>query len=441
MTDITRHSEDAIIGVLLSHPEEYLVISANLNTEHFADSHNKEFFDYFKDCIDRGKTWDESLFLDKFTDMDMDWAKKVMDAGSLAHVNNYISNIRLKHIARKLYSESSKAQEIDVDAIRSIVEDFYNIDNANIAINTKDVFEDVIERLESTAPLVEIPIDLPDLNDHIGGFARKQVYTIAGRPGHSKSMLLTNFLIKPLETGFKVLMADFEMPAFAMIERQISVKCGLPLFWHKRRTQDGRPLDDYRKLVYKSAAETLCKTIADNLTIIKHPTLAEIEANIIKFNPDIVTIDTVQALSNTHQNDGNTTEAAHISRIYKTFERWADKYNCNITVCSQVNKRDDAVLPSMGDLKASGGIEESSSVVLTVRNREIWIKNMELTDEDKAEKVEQNRCQYDIAIRKNRHGEIGEKVVFYNKATGRVSELSVIQSYDEIEKLKIDRPL
>lgn len=124
-----KHSEEGVIGLLVQHPQEYLPISTKLTPEHFVDPANRDYFEWFEKLTNDDKTWDEILFLDQFPEISTDRFNKILESGNYLHLNQYIENVRLKHIARKLFKESTKAQDISVDKVRELVEDFYQVDN------------------------------------------------------------------------------------------------------------------------------------------------------------------------------------------------------------------------------------------------------------------------------------------------------------------------
>lgn len=437
-TEIIRHSELSIIGVLIRHPDTYHEIASKIEAKHFENHDTREYFEFFTEQIDLGKQWDEILFLDKHYDLAPKWVDEIMERASVAYLHNYIENVRLKHISRSLFKESAKAQEIDIKKVRDLVEDFYLTDNIDDEIEISDIFDEIKANMNNDAEVVEMDFDLPDLSYRVSGLGRGQVYTIAGRPGHSKSMLLSNLIQKPIDDGYKVLMCDFEMQPVSIGQRLMSIKYNIPLYWHKKKTQDRKTLDKDRKLVYNELAEEIKFKYKGKLKLIKHPTLAQIEANVIKFRPDIITVDTIQAMVNNFDYDKNITEATQISKTYRRLEKMAEKYKCNVIVCTQVNCRDDAILPSKGHMKGSSGIEEASSVIITVKNREIAARNQTYTNEtEKSQSISDARGQYEIGIRKNRHGEEIERLLCYNKSTGKFSEGLIIPSIDEEMKVQL----
>ena len=77
----------------------------------------------------------------------------------------------------------------------------------------------------------DLPIRfLPSLNDRIGGFRKRKLNIIAGRPSQGKSTLMINLAMDWALQGKMGLFFTFEMPTTVCIERMISNYCEIDNF-------------------------------------------------------------------------------------------------------------------------------------------------------------------------------------------------------------------
>jgi len=432
LPDVPRHISDmipnqyaelAVIGCFIRDPGQFRLTENKINADHFKDSECRRFFEFFSDLSKKNKEWDDFIFLDRFYEYDTCFTEKMMDLGFNTHFDHYIEIVRLKYIARQLFSESQKLDQVDISVVKKLVDDFYAVDAAEIEIETGKAFDDAVARLEKEGSLIEMPIDYPDLNIRINGLVKGDVIVIAGRPGHSKSMFTTNLICGPLNAGRKVLLADYEMSPMALMQRLTCLFNNIPLNWiTKRMTSIGKPeeLKEHQKTMAILALNHTKKLFKDQIMIVKQQSFEFLERNVISFKPDILIVDTLQVFAQDQIKEKGMMDSQHISKYCRKLRLMAEKYNINIIQCSQLNIRNDDVIPHKGHMKESGGIEENASVILCVRNREkAYPDNPNEND------------RYDVAIRKNRHGEEAERNLYNNSKTGRISESRKILSAEE----------
>lgn len=424
---IRRWSEDAIIGCLLLYPDDFIVLSSDIDVEMFADKRNAESFKWFESKHKHGEKWDLVIFCDAFEkEFGFDHIDHFCRVGTIPYFDEYVQNVRIKHLARQLLKEGMKAERLDVEAMRAAVEDFYLKGQGIEQIKISEIAEEVLSKIENPGAEVEIPTIYSDFNERVGGFKRGELYVIGANTGMSKSFFLSNLLEKPLRDKFKVSMVDYEMKPAQQIERFSSIFFNVPLNWiQKNRTTRFKPLSVDQRLAAASAVQSTCDMVKDNLKILKYLTMAQIEIELIKNKPDILTIDTFQVFCTDQKKPRNTDGLQHLEDLIRRLRIMAEKYNVCVVVISQTNVRDNTIMPESGHMKGAGAIEENASAVITVR------------DSEKAFPGNPERIgKFEVAYRKARFGGEGIKTLYKNKHTGKISAAKIEPSAEDCESME-----
>ena len=268
---------------------------------------------------------------------------------------------------------------------------------------TKQSFdEQIMLAVERINTLKEyISTTYKNINACIGGYTRKNISILAGKPSHNKTTYTLCELSDIVKfTGCKGLYISAEEPAEMLWRRIIAKELLIPLedMRFKRKQVD-----------FKTAMAALEPIYKDNFIIVDQVYDAENIAAIMKeVKPDIVVVDYVQRL-----NLGEETTRG-IENAVKIFKNTAKAIDCHVKLLAQVDarsidKREDKI-PRVSDVMWSQFLHQESSEFAVI----YWHYKHSLQEEDK-KKVE-------IIFWKNRYGDSGSTTLRYSPKFGLFSD-------------------
>jgi replicative DNA helicase len=218
----------------------------------------------------------------------------------------------------------------------------------------------------------------------------------------------------------KIIIYDLEMPETALIQRFCAMFHRVPLDWMKNGTTiKGKKLDMTQRKLMNDYMSDLRDFMGDRLIIRGPSTLSEIEADIATHEPDIITVDTVQAMTDVERIRRGESTTDQLARIASGLQMFAKKYNIAVGEVSQVTKENQTNIPKIGDIIGSSVIGTKAANIIAVRDRYKCTRKDEDVD------------GYDAFIRKSRHGLDGQYRLTMNK------EIALISEFDKVDNLEI----
>lgn len=200
-----------------------------------------------------------------------------------------------------------------------------------------------------------------DLDFFIGGYAPGDFDAIAARSGGGKSDLAVTLAVKLAQSGVNVLYESLEMYTLELVERIMSDKANVPsvrLRDHKQTPQD-----------YDNIAQATDKLYNLPLWIDERSrlTVAEMEAVIGKYRPQVVFIDNLDLLKSSTPSKDKWRENEENCHALKAL---AKRTNTCVVALVQLNRTADAykvgVAPKMSDLYGGSAIEHDASWVIAL---------------------------------------------------------------------------
>lgn len=199
----------------------------------------------------------------------------------------------------------------------------------------------------------------PELNTYLGGGLRRgKLYVVGGRPGSGKSMAGLNMAAHVAQHEKQpTVIFSMEMVATEVASRILSYGAWANYgeIFRKRMSRD--TLDRVNEYIDTNADLKL--EVIDRASI----TVEEIVAHIRAHKPVCVFIDYCQLISPSDSKVGRREQIDHITRSLKVC---AADTRCAIILASQLNRgpTTGGRLPTIADLRESGGIENDADVVL-----------------------------------------------------------------------------
>jgi replicative DNA helicase len=226
-----------------------------------------------------------------------------------------------------------------------------------------DIDPDVIDHIEKGSR-VGIPTPWPDVNHYIGGLVGSRLYTIAGRPGHGKSLVGQALAVNSSMTHNKgCLFASLEMSRLDLGIRIYADQAGIAL-----GSLQSANLSTQQ---WAAVSKTSQRLAAMGLRISDDPsqTVAQIksEAKGMK-NLGIVVVDYLQLVTSSSKDRDRREQVDEISRNLKLMAKELDVPVVALAQLNRANQQRADHTPQISDLRESGSIEQDSDVVMLLNH-------------------------------------------------------------------------
>jgi replicative DNA helicase len=407
MLDKKHISEKLVLSCLIqlgfdeSNLEDLKEYTKQLNTDLFIYHKHSKIFAEVNKSIESGQTVDLLDLDNKFPESGITNLTAFVDLtsfASTAHLNHYIKSLIVeykKHEFKKLGEAlvSDKETSEDKLALMEFSKDKFIIGEEVMAIKP------VIDLYDKCTQITEKhPCSYQQLDTILGGgFERKRLYTIAARTGCGKSTMLLNLAHNFAQNNLKAVFLTLEMPEEHTV-RSFAIR-----LTYKTNTKNDIELMNEAKTnpSYQAINQNLSITeLGNNIESIKQ----------LCSDFDVVLID---QLSFMRTNKKTETRSQEVSTIVHDLKEYAVKHNKIVLLAAQINREGanhKGETPQLHHLKESGGVEESSDVVLLMH-----------IDSDKPDILNVN-------VAKNR---TGEKKMLHMKANFAKAKIDEIQNYNE----------
>jgi replicative DNA helicase len=205
----------------------------------------------------------------------------------------------------------------------------------------------------------------PELNNYLGGGMRRgKLYVVGGRPGSGKSMAGLNMAAHVAEKEkLPTIIFSMEMVANEVASRLLAAGAWANYGEIFRKRMSGETIE--RVNDYIDSHSDLNLEVFDRASI----TVEEIVGYIRAHKPACAFIDYCQLIAPSDSKIGRREQVDHITRSLKVC---AADTGCAIILASQVNRGPATGnrMPTIADLRESGGIENDADVVLLLHRED-----------------------------------------------------------------------
>jgi len=297
---------------------------------------------------------------------------------------------------RKLYLHGKKVEIEALTSVRPIDEIVMALQQEMLSLSGKMITKkwDIKESLHDLFDYLEnfgkkhsglISTGWTNLDYMFGGWMRKMVYTIGGRPSMGKTSFVLSAALKILFQQMRVLILSLEMSKNRILSRMISTSANVSN--KKVMGIEERTGEEISRMYQAGEQLSELELVLDENCY----TMSRIKKSIDEHKPDVVILDYLQ---NMQYGKGANNLPQEIALNMAYLKRLAMEKNLVMLVASQVQRAMDdkkAKEYRMKDLKGSGGIEESSDVVMFT----VWSNKAE---EDFELVIEKNKITGETGI-------------------------------------------
>jgi len=352
--------EFAYLGAAMTDPE--VLESTSLTGSDFSDPTAMRIFEALLDRHGRHLGVSQALMSDALpNDAVVIWSA----TDNVSDVVNWSFNeqaIRDRSTRRKLTDAASRISQAamsssEVDHVIEFARSEMDRATANDERKAVSMLADAKEVLAELRKAVKVyPSPWKTLNDTITGFAPGRMTVVGARPGVGKSAVASQIAYELASHG-PVVFATMEMDKGEVYSRIVSQQAGiyyggmtgqLPEFlaareeaWLREQVRDIRVLDSGTQTVQSIRA-------AVRATAREQPVAG-------------VVVDYIHLLT-TPQRIENETQ--RINEITRSLKQMAMDLHVPVIALSQLNRGGDTGMPSLRDLRGSGGIEQDADAVI-----------------------------------------------------------------------------
>mgnify|MGYP001287861043 FL=1 len=251
---------------------------------------------------------------------------------------------------------------------------------------------------------------LSDLDKIIGGFQKGNSYILGGRPSMGKSAMMLKFALSAMHNNAVPVIFSLEMSKESLLRRWIATIGNINLFLANNPYE----LTQRKKEAWQQAVNELSKK---QFEIYDQPgqTIEFIRAKTRQAQKEydniIVFIDYLTLIKDNREYQSEHLRVGAISKELKNIAREYDVPVVTLAQLSRVVEQRKDKRPMLSDLRESGSIEEDADCVMFLYR-------------DSYYKQDADNDNIEINVAKHRNGPTGTVEVYYNKATGKIGDLS-----------------
>lgn len=395
--------EKIIIGTLLKYPE---LIPTALEIVDFPAFENKRRSDAYKaigDIYMLGETIDY-ISVAKRAKCMVSWLIEISDQYGFTNtmLSNSCHKVQKEYLKRQmgvvLGKWTSKIQEIESDHImeymQEVEKELNRMQDRKQDNDINTVISNVLQEIDKPADYIPTPYQR--LNSAIIGYIPTHLWILGGYTSSGKSSVMIDMIVNALQYNAGIMLFSTEMNNKTNLCRIIANITDIP---YLRLIQgDWTPFKDKtdKALSYLRQKKL---SLYDNIYRMREITL-KVKQQAYEGKVDIVCIDYIQAM----QGDGKSVYDK-MSKIAFELAELAKSTNTTVIGLSQVSHENiKADNPVIG-FKGAGEIAAAADIAL-------WIDR-------KSQEGERN---FDLIIRKNRHGRIGRMGMTFNETFTKIRQ-------------------
>lgn len=411
--------EMAVLGSIMIDHDAMCQCSEIIKPEHFYDTVNQKIYSAALELFNENVKVDYLTLCDKLESQNIleevggaytitQYTEAIPSAANVEHYAKIVvKKGQLRNLIRACneiqvmaYDQSSIPDQVVEEAQKMLMDiTFQNIKSAS---KFEKVLSEALENISTfhkeRKSISGIPSGIVALDKITGGFKKKDLVIIAGRPSMGKSALAMNN-IGLYNKNMKQAWLSMEMSENSIAMRAIASKASINFM---KMTQGKLRDSEFAKISMNISSLADMETMIDDRPSMS---ITEMKATLRKIKIelaglDIVFVDYLQLAKATGYNREN--EIAQISQGLKAI---AKEFDVCVIALSQLSRacetRSSMGKPILSDLRESGQIEQDADVVMFVWRPEVY-------DIDTTENAE-------IIVAKHRNGAIGPAPVWFKK--------------------------
>lgn len=424
------NAEKFVLGAILARKDVLPDVRKTVRAEMFYHTDYRDIFEVACDLYDEGTAVDIATvggrFIEKRGNMDGSLLSELTYAAEAASDISAYCEIIVRESTRMdlIYSvrqrlnalESGEDPNKSAVDILSDMDTFCNGEKMRGGVGLSESFvslmEDITDIQEGRkAPAT--PSGFSSLDKILGGgFQRNGLYIVAARPGKGKTAIALSIAKNVAKTGKRTLFISLEMDRTQIASRLASADIGgISPTTILNGTFDRSYWDKI----------TECASRFDKLPITfnwqKGMSVKDIRYLAKSCRSEFVVIDYLGLIANENESGKIYEETTKKSKQLKSMAR---DLECPVLCLAQMNRESEKrgnKKPMLSDLRDSGSIEQDADAVIFN-----WVED-DTEDYELPEDATADPVDLKLVVAKNRHGRIGIVPMYWDKLSGKITEL------------------
>lgn len=427
----SQEAEESVLGALLVNPEMLIIVVVFLKYEDFFFIRHAYVYQAMLNLFERNEPIDYTTLIVEL--QHLGWLEEI---GGPAYITYLINNtptsvyaevygrlVERAAVRRRLMmaADEIKAlalnEELTREAVeletRTKVDIVFEGGEVDEIVSAGDLAHEFLDELESDDSMA-LPTGFRDLDELLaGGFRKRTVNIIGGRPGMGKTAFLLCIArnmtgIYDLPFGF----FSFEMDSQQVMKRLVSMETGIPT----TRIDDKRKLRSHEISRILEVVERLSKLplYVDKSATLDPVTLkAKVRRMQRLYGVQVVGLDYIQLMNGGVKFARSDNPTAELTYISNELRKMAKTLNIPILAAAQLNRnlehRQDK-RPILADLKESGSLEQDAYTVIFPYRDVVHNEATEFPN------------QADIILAKHRNGPTGTTSLYFDKSITKFTD-------------------
>jgi len=421
----SREAEEAVLGAVLIHPENYYDVAQFLSATDFYIQRHQWIWETLTHLHEQRTPFDLVTVAEA-----LEQAGHLADIGgpafltalmnqvpSTLHAEAYAPIIEEHSVRRRMLAAANTVAKLAYDQQNPVDNVVDEAEKAIFGVSERRIRRDLqpirevlseyynyIDQLYNRgAELYGVPTGLIDLDHLLGGMQKSDLLIVAGRPGSGKTGFLLSVAKNAAQKHKKhVAMFSLEMSNEQLVQRLIAQETGIDT----QRLRSGKLAEDEWPL-FTHAIDVLTDTtifLDDTPAITPLQMRTKCRRLHLEFHLDLIIVDYLQLMGGDTRNENRVQEVSYISRNLKVLAR---ELNVPVLTAAQlsraVEQRSDKK-PILSDLRESGSLEQDADIVMFIHRP------------DALDKEPAKQALAEIIVAKHRNGPThsGIEVIFQN---------------------------
>ncbi len=371
-------NEKVLLGTLINYAESYYEHADSVNESCFLDARHKSILKCIQSRALEGDldvvTLTEQAKKQKLTEQcgGVPYIAEVSSTvGNPGVIKSYIDICKKTGSRDKIFQLHNKISNAlkdhkDPDDIFGDIAEFsdsYDLTSTN-EISVNKAADDFIENLDKPMSTNFIKTGFNKLDEKIGGFERSDLIIVAGVTSMGKTSFVLNIANNMLLQNKGVAVFSLEMNSSQLMTRMIASEAHVELRKIRYKDFNNKEKNDLIDSANKLKTTNL---IIDD----KSSTLGSIASKIrkikLKNKIDVVIVDYLQLVKYNKNGASREQEVAKVVRSLKNIAKQNDIVVLALSQLSRkVDNREGSKIPTLGDLRESGEIEQAADSVVFI---------------------------------------------------------------------------
>lgn len=405
---VDEELERGFISAILHNSEIIDDVIEKVNINDFYNDFHKKIFDKIqKQYFEEGNVSRTKLFLYAKNELNKDNIQELFNTDyampyEIKNIVEELNKYRFKRIVRQSFKKSYNYlldDEMDIDVIKSKIQDeIFNATSEEIGKNliydVEDVALESLERFldrQEGKSVEKIRTGIRSLDGMLnGGFTKKELTILGGRPSMGKTAAATRIISSILETSqVPSLFISLEMDRVKLLDRMLIQKSKVAsddFYLTKKKEQKGPVVTEKQKNSIEIARDWLHDkplkiTDKRGLTLEDIKSIARKTDNLFDGKLGLIIIDYLTEIK-VEAKSGRFDKG--MAEAIRELRNLASEINCHVLLLHQINrefKNRKNKRPQLSDLRDTGEAEEKIDVGLFVHRPAYYESREEGTDE------------------------------------------------------------